>query len=165
MSAEDRISRRHFLGQTLLAGAAAIAIAGRVPCPDFAEAQGLAPGKKKLIIRSLRFYDLETPVNLFDTFITPVDLFFVRNHMSEPTEFDADTYRLRVMGEVEHPLELSLRELKKMQASTVINTLECAGDADERLNPGEAPWLSCAGAHPRLDWCGLMQMAVRNSRT
>ena len=112
----------------MLAGAAAIAIAGRVPCPDFAEAQGLAPGKKKLIIRSLRFYDLETPVNLFDTFITPVDLFFVRNHMSEPTEFDADTYRLRVMGEVEHPLELSLRELKKMQASTVINTLECAGN-------------------------------------
>lgn len=73
----NRISRRDFLGKSLLTGTA-LAIAGRVPWPEFAEAQGLVPGKEKLIIRSLRFYDLETPVNLLDSFITPVNLFLDR---------------------------------------------------------------------------------------
>src|SRR5437667_8795494 len=117
MTAQRRISRRHFLRKTLLTGTGR-AIASRFPWPELAEAQGLVPGKEKLIIRSLRFYDLETPVHLFDSFITPVDLFFVRNHMSEPTEFDPDAYRLKVIGDVEHPLELSLADLEKMQAST-----------------------------------------------
>src|SRR5215470_9886389 len=102
MSLGDGISRRDFLGKSLLTGAG-FALASRFAWPDFAEAQALVPGKEKLIVRSLRFYDLETPVNLLDSFITPVNLFFVRNHMSEPTEFDADTYRLKVSGEVEHP--------------------------------------------------------------
>jgi sulfite oxidase len=127
MASGHGISRRGFLGKTLLTGAA-LAVASRVPWPEAADAQALVPGKEKLIIRSLRFYDLETPANLFDSFITPVNLFFVRNHMSEPVEFDADSYRLKVSGEVEHPLELSLADLKKMRTASVTNTLECAGN-------------------------------------
>ena len=127
MPSQHTFSRRDFLGKTLLTGAG-VAIVGRLPWPEFAEAQGLVPGKEKLIIRSLRFYDLETPAKLFNSFITPVNLFFVRNHMSEPSTFDADAYRLKVGGEVEHPLELSLPDLKKMQTASVTNTLECAGN-------------------------------------
>jgi sulfite oxidase len=127
MSSRHTFSRRDFLGKTLLTGAG-VAIAGRLSWPELAEAQGTVPGKEKLIVRSLRFYDLETPVNLLDSFITPVNLFFVRNHMSEPTDFDAESYRLKVSGEVEHPLELSLADLKKIQTGSVTNTLECAGN-------------------------------------
>jgi DMSO/TMAO reductase YedYZ molybdopterin-dependent catalytic subunit len=133
MSCHD-ISRRDFLGKTLLTGAS-LAIASRLPWPEFAGAQGLVPGKEKLIIRSLRFYDLETPVNLLDSWITPVNLFFVRNHMSEPAEFDADTYRLKVSGEVEYPLALTLAELRKMTPATVTNTLECAGNGRAFYTP------------------------------
>ena len=99
----------------MLSGAA-FAFAGRTSLwPEFAEAQALVPGKERLIVPSLRFYDLETPANLFDSWITPVNLFFVRNHMSEPTSFDADAYRLKVSGDVEHPLELSLADLRKLE--------------------------------------------------
>lgn len=120
------ISRRDFLSATLLSGAA-LAL-GDLTMPWSAEAAALILGKEKLIIRSLRFYDLETPVTLLNSWITPVDLFFVRNHMSEPTTFDPDAYRLTVGGEVEHPLSLTLADLKKLAAATVTNTLECAGN-------------------------------------
>ncbi len=122
------------MGKSLLTGAG-LAIASGVSWPEFADAQALVPGKEKLIIRSLRFYDLETPVNLLDSWITPVNLFFVRNHMSEPTEFDAETYRLKISGEVEHALELTLAELRKMTPATVTNTLECAGNGRAFYEP------------------------------
>jgi sulfite oxidase len=134
MASLDRISRRDFLEKGLLTSAG-LAIASRVPWPELADAQALVPGKEKLIIRSLRFYDLETPVNLLDSWITPVNLFFVRNHMSEPTEFDAGSYRLKVSGEVDHPLELTLAELRKMSPATVTNTLECAGNGRAFYQP------------------------------
>jgi sulfite oxidase len=120
------ISRRDFLSTTLLSGAA-LAL-GHLARPWSAEAAALVAGKEKLIIRSLRFYDLETPVTLLNSWITPVDLFFVRNHMSEPTTFDPDAYRLTVGGEVEHPLSLTLADLKKLETSSVTNALECAGN-------------------------------------
>ena len=127
------ISRRDFLSATLLSGAA-LAL-GDLTTPWSAEAAALIPGKEKLIIRSLRFYVLETPVTLLDSWITPVDLFFVRNHMSEPTTFDPDAYRLTVGGEVEHPLSLTLADLKKLDTATVTNTLECAGNGRSFYQP------------------------------
>jgi sulfite oxidase len=134
MPSRYSLSRRDFVTKTLLT-AAGIAVGSCMPWPESAAAQALVPGKEKLLIRSLRFYDLETPVGLLDSWITPVNLFFVRNHMSEPTEFDAESYRLKVSGEVEHPLELTLGELRKMAHSTVTNTLECAGNGRAFYQP------------------------------
>ncbi|HEX4947192.1 MAG TPA: hypothetical protein VFZ34_11035, partial [Blastocatellia bacterium] len=37
-------------------------------------------GKEKLIVRSARPEDLETPVELFNSWITPNDTFYVRHH-------------------------------------------------------------------------------------
>lgn len=127
------ISRRDFLSTTFLSGAA-LAL-GRLASPQETEAVSLVPGKEKLIIRSLRFYDLETPVSLLNSWITPVDLFYVRNHMSEPTTFDLDSYRLTVVGEVENPLSLRLADLKKLSSVTVANTLECAGNGRAFYQP------------------------------
>jgi DMSO/TMAO reductase YedYZ molybdopterin-dependent catalytic subunit len=128
------ISRRAFLSTTLLSAGAALAL-GRLAWSRATEAVPLVPGKEDLIIRSLRFYDLEAPVALLDSWITPVSQFFVRNHMSEPTTFDADAYRLIVTGEVEHPLSLTLADLKKLATTTVVNTLECAGNGRAFYQP------------------------------
>ncbi len=81
-----------------------------------------------MIVRSVRFVDLETPVEYFDTWLTPVPHFFVRNHMHEPSELDPAGWRLTVGGEVEKPLNLALAELTKLEAHSVVNTLECAGN-------------------------------------
>jgi DMSO/TMAO reductase YedYZ molybdopterin-dependent catalytic subunit len=121
------ISRRDFLKQV----SGAMAAAGAVP-PLLTWAAAVSrveiPGEEDLIVRSARFLDLETPPEFFNSWITPVPRFFVRNHMHEPSTLDPDTWRLTVGGEVEKPLTLSLADLTKLEKHLVINTLECAGN-------------------------------------
>src|SRR5438093_7210711 len=81
-----------------------------------------------MIVRSARFLDLEMPMDVLKTWITPVPHFFVRNHMHEPSTLDPSTWILTISGEVEQPLTLSLADLKKLEPHSVINTLECAGN-------------------------------------
>src|SRR5437660_639484 len=93
------------------------------------------PGEEGMIVRSYRFLDLETPVEYFDTWITPVPHFFVRNHMHEPSEVDPENWKLTIGGEVEKSVTLSLAELSKIEAHEVVNTLECAGNGRSLYRP------------------------------
>ena len=88
-----------------------------------------------MIVRSYRFLDLETPVEDFNTWLTPVLHFFVRNHMHEPNAVDAATWTLRISGEVEKPITLNLSALSKLEKHSVVNTLECAGNGRGLQNP------------------------------
>ena len=94
-------------------------------------------GKDKLIIRSLRPPDFETPVSLLNTFITPNDAFYVRSHMPIP-QVDAATWALKVGGEVNSPFALSVDEIKKLPAVTITMTLECAGNGRAFFQPAVA---------------------------
>ncbi len=120
------ISRREFLG------AIPATIATGALCPGFiwatAEAGVDIPGKEGMIVRSERFLDLEMPPEFFNTWITPVPHFFVRNHMHQPSTVDAAEWRLTVGGEADNPVVLSLSDLTRLEAHEVINTLECAGN-------------------------------------
>jgi sulfite oxidase len=96
------------------------------------------PGEDGMILRSFRFVDLETPVEYFNTWLTPVPHFFVRNHMLEPSELEAPgakDWRLSLGGEVEKPLTLSLADLSKIETHSVVNTLECAGNGRSLHRP------------------------------
>jgi DMSO/TMAO reductase YedYZ molybdopterin-dependent catalytic subunit len=120
------ISRRDFL---VRAAAGLAAAAAARPFLSWAEQQGVyIPGEEGMIVRSARFFDLEMPPEFFDSWITPVPHFFVRNHMHEPSTLDANSWRLTVSGEVEKPLTLGLADLAKMAPHSVTNTLECAGN-------------------------------------
>jgi sulfite oxidase len=120
------ISRRDFLINT---STAALAVAAAPPLLAWASDSSLAiPGKEDMIVRSYRFFDLETPVEYFNTWLTPTEHFFVRNHMHEPSAVDPSTWKLTIGGEVEKPYELSLAELSKLESHSVVNTLECAGN-------------------------------------
>ncbi|MGA8374531.1 MAG: molybdopterin-dependent oxidoreductase, partial [Candidatus Sulfotelmatobacter sp.] len=88
-----------------------------------------------MILRSFRFVDVESPVEYFNSWLTPVPHFFVRNHMHEPSELDASGWRLSRGGEVEKPLTLSLAELSKMETHSIVNTLECAGNGRSLQRP------------------------------
>ena len=119
------ISRRSFL-QAGLVSAAGCAIG-----PLFllgVDDSIRVPGKQGMIVRSLRFLDLEMPPEFFNSWITPVPHFFVRNHMHEPDALDERTWRLTIAGEVENPLTFSLPEMAKLEAHSLIDTLECAGN-------------------------------------
>jgi len=93
------------------------------------------PGEDGMILRSYRFVDLESPVDYFNTWLTPVPHFFVRNHMHEPSELEAGDWRLSIGGEVEKPLTLALAELSRFESHAVVNTLECAGNGRSLQRP------------------------------
>jgi sulfite oxidase len=125
-------SRRNFLKQmshaalAVGAGPSLLSLSSALPAAQSAPIS--IPGEEGLIVRSFRFFDLETPVEYFNTWLTPVPHFFVRNHMHEPSELNAEDWRLTVGGEVERPVTLTLSELSKLETHSVVNTLECAGN-------------------------------------
>lgn len=121
------ISRRHFLLTTSAALTAATAFHKLLSWPQIQPGPYI-PGEAGMIVRSARFFDLEMPPEFFDSWITPVPHFFVRNHMHEPVTFDAASWQLTVSGEVDKPLTLRLADLEKIAPHAVTNTLECAGN-------------------------------------
>jgi len=129
-------SRRNFLKQFSGAALAASAAPSLLAWATSDRSAPIdVPGEEGLIVRSYRFVDLETPVEYFNTWLTPVPHFFVRNHMHEPSELDADSWRLTVGGEVEKPFTLTLAELSKLETHSVVNTLECAGNGRSLHRP------------------------------
>ena len=120
-------SRRDFLKH--ISGAAAATTVPSILSWALAQGQSVDfPGEDGMILRSFRFVDLESPVEHFNTWLTPVPHFFVRNHMFEPTELDPHDWLLSIGGEIEKPITLNLTELSKIETHSVINTLECAGN-------------------------------------
>jgi sulfite oxidase len=129
------ISRRDLLSHLAMA-AAALRVA---PAGLFAQAPSTAQryGKDKLIVRSMRPPDFETPVALLDSFITPNDLFYVRSHLPVP-QVDAAAWALKIGGEVNSPMSLTLDEIRKLPAVTITATLECAGNGRAFFEPALA---------------------------
>lgn len=164
-------SRRAFLKQV---SGAALAFGASSMLRFRAVAQGQSdsfniPGEDGMILRSSRFVDLETPVEYFDTWLTPIPRFFVRNHMHEPVELSAESWRLTVGGEVEKPLTLALTDLKKLEPHSVVNTLECAGNGRSLHRPqvpgiqwGKGAVSTAKFSGPRLRDV-LQQAGVRSS--
>jgi DMSO/TMAO reductase YedYZ molybdopterin-dependent catalytic subunit len=123
-------SRRRFLQQI---SCAAVALGAASSWKSFASLSPQSPtleipGEEDMIVRSFRFVDLETPVEDFNTWLTPVPHFFVRNHMHEPSELNLDDWRLTIGGEVEKSVTLTFHDLSKLETHSVVNTLECAGN-------------------------------------
>jgi sulfite oxidase len=129
-------SRRTFLKQMSKAALAASAAPSLLSWASSAQNGPIdVPGEDGMIVRSFRFVDLETPVEYFNTWLTPVPHFFVRNHMHEPSELSAESWRLTVGGEVEKAFTLTLGELSKFENHSVVNTLECAGNGRSLHRP------------------------------
>lgn len=86
----------------------------------------------------IKFYDANLnagapPEKLAEDFITPTARFFVRNHAPAP-EITEASYRLRLGGMVDKPLELSLDELKQnFERVTLTVALQCAGNRRQEL--------------------------------
>ncbi|HET6781413.1 MAG TPA: molybdopterin-dependent oxidoreductase, partial [bacterium] len=111
-----------------------------------------------MIVRSREPFNSGPPLpTLAEQFVTPVPLFFVRNHGSVPA-INPSSYRLRVGGLVRTPLELSLEELRALPQTTIVAALQCAGNRRSELIavapiPGEIPWGAEAAGNAR--WTGV----------
>jgi DMSO/TMAO reductase YedYZ molybdopterin-dependent catalytic subunit len=131
------------------------AVAQFTPDRLWAQIPRVAAGKEKLIVRSVRPPDYESPVALLDSWLTPVEHFYVRQHMPTPTGVDAATWTLQVDGEVATPLTLTLDELRQMPSASVTSVLECAGNGRAFFEPPVAGIQWEKGAVGNARWTGV----------
>ena len=107
-----------------------------------------------LIIRQKEPNNLETPFDQVDSFLTPMELFYIRSHFPTP-KLELASYQLHVDGAVRNPLSLSYNELRDMPSETRVATLECAGNSRVFLIPQAegAQWE--LGAVGNAEWTGV----------
>jgi sulfite oxidase len=108
-----------------------------------------------------RPYDWGTPLtelDALDGLYTPNRTFFIRSHMGPPPSIDKSAWRLRIDGMVEHPLQLSLDDLRKMERAEVPAVLQCSGNGryffgeafPNASHPAGAQWLYGGVSHARF---------------
>lgn len=172
----ELVSRRGLLGAAGLGGAAlALSRLGRAdepappftgpgPNPHWGSVGPLVvhPQKAPLIQLTDRPVQLETPRHWFLEPITPNAAFFVRWHLDgHPTSVDLSTWRLRVEGHVERPLELSLAQLlARDDRVEVVAVNQCSGNSRSRFQPRVpgAQWGN--GAMGCARWTGVPLRAL-----
>ena len=158
------MDRRGFLttagraGALLLAGSGALARSvGAADDPILAGRPLVRyPEKTDLILLTARPPQLETPMAYFDRAITPNEAFFVRYHVFPvPTSVDLTTWRLKVHGRVDRPLELSLDDLKtKFPPARVVAVNQCSGNSRGRFAPRVLGGQWGDGAMGNAEWVG-----------
>lgn len=115
-----------------------------------------APGR---ITRVHSPQNLETNFAAVRDFITPTELHYIRNHFAVP-KIDLATWRLKVEGAVERPLEFSIDELKKLGEEQRPVTLECAGNGRVFLTPPARGVNWQLGAVGTAEWTGVSLAAL-----
>ncbi|KAB0801630.1 hypothetical protein PPYR_03816 [Photinus pyralis] len=84
---------------------------------------------------SVKPFNAEAPLSLLaDNFISPNELFYVRNHLPVP-EVDISTYELEVEVEgTKKKLVLSFKDLERLQKHTITATIMCAGNRRSEMS-------------------------------
>ena len=158
-------TRRRFLASLGQAGVLLAAGSGVLPARAQAADDPILAGrplvrypeKTDLILLTSRPPQLETPMRYFDRAITPNEAFFVRYHIFPvPTSVDLATWRLKVDGRVDRPLELSLDDLKsKFPAAAVTAVNQCSGNSRGRFSPRVLGGEWGDGAMGNAEWVGV----------
>ena len=110
--------------------------------------------KRNMIVRSDHPQDLEMPLDGFDDWITPIDRFYVRSHHYTPTVNLAE-WRLKIDGEVEQPLTLTMDDLKRMPKVELVGVMECAGNGRSLFEPPVAGAQWAFGSVGNGRWTGV----------
>ena len=134
------------------------AILGRPAVAQGAAPQVLnLPGKAPLILQGERPLNAETPEHLLDDAVTPADKFFVRNNGLVPdAAAEPRAWKIRVDGEVNTPLEITLGDLEaRFPLVTRQLQMECGGNGRSHFQPQTRgnPWGN--GAASCAEWTGV----------
>ncbi|HEX5102901.1 MAG TPA: molybdopterin-dependent oxidoreductase, partial [Pirellulaceae bacterium] len=152
------VSRRTFLHTSAALAAAAAAWPRRL----MAAGEGLPEGKD-LVVRSAMPFNAEPALaELVAEAITPVSLFYVRNHGPTP-KLAEEGYKLRVEGLVHNPREWSLADIRCTAAQAEQEaTLTCAGNRRLEMSAikpvAGVQWDAGAIGHAR--WMGARLASV-----
>jgi sulfite oxidase len=108
----------------------------------------------RMIVRSPKPEDLEMPLDGFTEWITPIDRFFVRCHSYTPT-VKLSEWSLKIDGKVDHPMTLTLDDLKKFPRVELVGVLECAGNGRKFYDPRMAGTQWAFGSVGNGRWTGV----------
>ncbi len=129
----------------------------------------MAPNlKPKLKIITEQPLNAETPASAWLEKETPNSLFYVRNHFDIP-ELSAESWKLKVIGEVETERSFSLEQIKSLQQSKQRVLLECAGNGRSTLEPPIKGTVWGFGAVAQAEFTGtalsnLLELVSANDR-
>jgi len=154
-SMKDGFTRRDFLKTAGMA--TAMAALGSLPSPVLGSEMRLVkyPEKTELILLTSRPPQLETPLHYFKEAITPNEALFVRWHISGiPTSVDLNTWRLKIGGNVDRMLELTLDEIKKFEKVAYTAVLQCSGNSRRFFDPRVPGGQWGDGAMGNVTWTG-----------
>jgi sulfite dehydrogenase len=131
-----RTDRRDFL-RLLAAGTVAGCSRGGKETPPPPSNEPYQGKIADLVLHTERPPNLEMPERFLAQDFTPNDAMFVRWHESLlPTSIDSATYRLKVGGHVDRPLELSLNELRaRFPVTSLVAVNQCAGNTRSLFSP------------------------------
>jgi sulfite dehydrogenase (cytochrome) subunit A len=115
------------------------------------------PQKRPMIGLTQRPPQLETPFSIFnDGPITPNNAFFVRYHLAGvPLDIDPDKFGLEIKGKVDHPLKLSLKDIRKLPAVELTAVNQCSGNSRGFFDPRVAGGQLGNGAMGNARWRGV----------
>ena len=156
----EPLDRRAWLRGISAAGLTGLLSAGCARRPRGTPTDSASPIRfpQKIALRALndRAPCLETPWSYFRHDLTPNDAFYVRWHLEAiPTHVDLRTWRLRVAGHVEHQLELSLEDLRRMDAVSVVAVNQCSGNSRSLFEPRVPGGQWVNGAMGNARWTGV----------
>lgn len=157
-------NRRKFLARTSVASIAAI-VGTSIPfhqnlpfgfVPAASAQDNVLTGKDGLILLNDRPVNAETPPELLDDAITPIDRHFIRNNGLLPDDMDASGWTMTVDGFVDTPLELSIADLRdQFEVVTMALAMECGGNGRAFFNPPAKGNQWTYGAIACSEWTGV----------
>ena len=113
-------------------------------------------GKDGLVLLSERPLNAETPAHLLDEEVTPTARHFIRNNGIAPADTDARTWRLRIDGLVDRPMNLGIEDLRRrFEVVTRRLTIECGGNGRAFFDPPVAGNQWSLGAVACSEWTGV----------
>ena len=114
------------------------------------------PGKVPMLALNDRPPCLETPWRYFREDLTPNQAFYVRWHLQGiPTAVDLRTWRLKIGGHVDRPLELSMDELRGMEPCSIAAVNQCSGNSRGLFEPHMPGGQWGNGAMGNARWTGV----------
>uniref|UniRef100_A0A914HES0 sulfite oxidase n=1 Tax=Globodera rostochiensis TaxID=31243 RepID=A0A914HES0_GLORO len=124
------------------------------------------PRHPALIVNMQKPFNAESPPDLLtESFLTPNQLFFVRNHMSVP-ETHEQTHCVRIDGiGVDKQIVLSVDDLRnKFEPVTIISAIQCAGNRRYDMNQSKKVqglmWTGTAISNAKWKGCRLRDVLI-----
>lgn len=131
---------------------------GKVPAENLEDPFVHDPKRdQRLIVHTDRPMNAEPPTSLLSTFLTPVAVFFIRNHLWVPRLVEKD-HKLVVELEDGEEKEYSMSDLRThFKQHTITAVLQCSGNRRSHMTEGSRPtnglqWK--AGAIGNAEWTG-----------